>query len=93
MHLNASTFPDTLNLDLSGNNFRDLSALAAWKNKFRRLEHLVLSDNPLMENTSPADLRSELLRWYPQLRQLNGEVIRSEEELANAGKTLSRFFI
>ena len=80
----AVTFPDIVNLDLSGNDFQDLSALQLWKNKFRHLDLLVL---PPMGRIPPADLRLELLRWYPRLRLLNGEQIRSDEEAASAGKT------
>ncbi|KAK5147828.1 hypothetical protein LTR04_000759 [Oleoguttula sp. CCFEE 6159] len=84
----APTFPDLKNLDLSNNQFRDIASLEGWKLKFRHLEHLVLSGNPI-EQENP-DYHATITRWYPGLRFLNGVQVRSEEEAAINTKGVTR---
>ena len=76
----APTFPDLLNLDLSNNQFSSLESLSGWKNKFRNLNHLILSDNPLEQNNP--NYATELATWYPTLRILNNTQIRTDEQIA-----------
>ncbi|KAF2270684.1 hypothetical protein CC78DRAFT_528425 [Lojkania enalia] len=76
----AYTLPQIKNLDLSSNKFSSTKDLAAWKHKFRGLEHLILSDNPLV--TSQAGWESEIIGWFPKLRFLNGIEVRTEAQLA-----------
>lgn len=78
----AQTFPDLKNLDLSQNNLRDIRSLEPWRWKFRHLENLVMSGNPI--ETSYPDYKSDILRWYPNLQILNGVQVRSAEEIAAA---------
>ena len=78
----AQTFPDLRNLDLSANNFADLKGLESWRWKFRNLENLVLTGNPLEAQMS--DYNVELLKWYPKLLTLNGVQIRTAEQVAAA---------
>lgn len=77
----AQTFPNIKNLDLSHNNLGDFKALDPWRRKFRSLEHLILSGNPI-ENIP--DFHLELLKWYPNLRLLDSVQIRSEEEASKS---------
>ena len=78
----AQTLPTLKNLDLSMNNIKNLADIDAWRWKFRKLEHLVLSGNPL-ESNEP-DLKGEICRWYPSLLLLNNARVRTDEEaLAN----------
>jgi nuclear RNA export factor len=76
----AQTFPDIKNLDLSNNNFADMRSLGAWRWKFRSLDHLILTGNPI-ENLVPT-YNTQILKWYPTLRMLNGVQVRSDQELA-----------
>ncbi|RFU25341.1 hypothetical protein B7463_g10995, partial [Scytalidium lignicola] len=78
----AQTFPDLKNLDLSQNNLRDLRSLELWRWKFRHLENLVMTGNPI-ESSYP-DYKVDILRWYPNLQILNGVQVRSAEEIAAA---------
>ncbi|KAK3076357.1 hypothetical protein LTS18_013230, partial [Coniosporium uncinatum] len=78
----AQTFPELKNLDLSNNKLTDLKAISAWRHKFRSLDYLMLAGNPLM--TQVPDYKSEMKRWYPKLRWLDGEQIRTDEEAATA---------
>ncbi|KAI9642236.1 nuclear mRNA export, poly(A)+RNA binding protein [Ciborinia camelliae] len=71
----ASTFPDLKNLDLSRNKFSDLDSLKLWRWKFRHLEKLILTHNPI-ETITP-DYTTEIVRWYPELQELNGVQVRS----------------
>ena len=75
----SQTFPDLKNLDLSSNLLVDLKSIESWRGKFRRLEHLILSGNPL-EAMVPT-YKEEILRWFPVLRFLDGEEVRSAKEI------------
>jgi len=76
----ARTFPDIKNLDLSSNNISDLKSLIAWRWKFRNLENLVLTDNPIV--TQVPDFNVDIMKWYPKLQVLNGIQVRTPEEIA-----------
>lgn len=78
----AQTFPDIKNLDLSANNFKDLKSISAWRWKFRNLETLVLSTNPI--ETQVPDFNVEIMKWYPKLQSLNYIQVRTPEEIAAA---------
>ena len=80
----AQTFPSLLNLDLSDNQFRSLQALEGWRWKFRKLDHLVLSENPL--ETEDPSYKDTLLKWYPTLRTLNKIQVRSLDEIRDGSK-------
>lgn len=80
----AQTFPSLLNIDLSDNQLRSLQALEGWRWKFRKLDHLVLSGNPL--ETEDPSYQDTLLKWYPALRTLNKIQVRSSEEMRDAPK-------
>lgn len=74
------TLPQIKNLDLSGNKFENTKDIITWKHKFRSLEHLILSGNPL-ESLQPG-YEQEIVGWYPRLRILNGQVVRSDAQIA-----------
>lgn len=74
----AATFPSLRNLDLSHNLISDYDALKYWRWKFRDLEHLVLSNNPI---DSALDLKKTMMRWYPKLLQLNGLEVRTAGDI------------
>src|ERR1700710_576673 len=76
----AQTFPNLKNLDLSANNLTDLKSIENWRWKFRHLENLVLTDNPI--TTQEPNFNVELMRWYPKLQTLNGVQVRSPEQVA-----------
>jgi nuclear RNA export factor len=83
----APTFPDILNLDLSGNQLPDLSSLAFWTRKLKRLDHLVLTGNPLEQ--SVPNFNIEVAKLFPSLRTLNGIRIRSDEEASEHGQLVT----
>ncbi|KAI9758657.1 MAG: putative PHD type zinc finger protein with BAH domain-containing protein [Chaenotheca gracillima] len=76
----AQTFPDIQNLDLSNNKFENMAALTGWRWRFKSLDHLILSGNPL-EQVEP-DFASTVRRWYPALRLLDSQQIRTSAEAA-----------
>lgn len=80
----AQTLPALQNLDLSNNQLRDLNALKGWRWKFRGLNHLILSGNPL-ESEVPS-YKDDILKWYPSLRILNNEQVRSSDEAKDVSK-------
>ncbi|KAF2432913.1 NTF2-like protein [Tothia fuscella] len=82
----AQAFPDLLNLDLSANKLSTLRSISRWQNKFRHLEQIVLTGNP-MEQNEP-ELLQELLKWYPKLYQYNLQPVPAPLlEAARAKKT------
>ncbi|KAI9825780.1 MAG: nuclear mRNA export, poly(A)+RNA binding protein [Phylliscum demangeonii] len=76
----AQSFPGLRNLDLSHNKLEHTSALAGWRWRFRSLEHLVLSGNPI-ERVEP-NYQADIMRWYPSLRVINGVQVRTDQEIA-----------
>lgn len=80
----AQTFPSLLNLDLSNNEFRNLEALEGWRWKFRKLDHLILSGNPL--EAEDMSYKDTVLKWYPALRMLNKVQVRSSDEVRDVPK-------
>ncbi|KAI7186759.1 hypothetical protein KC363_g6373 [Hortaea werneckii] len=80
----SATLPKLLNLDLSNNKFANLNALTPWRKRFYHLQHLIVTGNPL-EQTEP-NYAQTLTNWYPNLRQLNGIQVRTEEDVANKNK-------
>lgn len=82
----SETLPKLQNLDLSGNKLENLAALHIWRKRFFTLQHLVVTGNPLEANEP--NFVAEFTRWFPNLRQLNGVQVRSEEDIANKNKNI-----
>lgn len=80
----AQYLPELRNLDLSSNAIASSSALEAWRHKFTKLDHLVISNNPL--EVAEPDYAQTLIKWYPRLRNLNGIQVRSDQDVAQASK-------
>lgn len=81
----AQTFPSLLNLDLSDNELKSLDALEGWRWKFVKLDHLILTGNPL-EVQDPT-YKDRVLKWYPSLRMLNKMQVRTADEVRVMPKT------
>lgn len=75
----AESFPQLKMLDLSNNRFDHTRKLNRWSHKFRNLENLVLSGNPL--ETQDPNFHVEILNWFPKLQILNGVQVRTAEEI------------
>lgn len=78
----AKAFPDLRNLDLSKNKIKDLRALDLFRYKFQNLDWLVVAPNPI-EFEDPEYERT-ILGWYPALRTLNTNRVRSDEVASSA---------
>lgn len=78
----AETFPNLKNLDLSNNQFKSTQTLDRWRMKFRKLEHLVITGNPL-EKSDPTFM-AELMRWFPNLRNIGTTQVRTGEDISAA---------
>lgn len=78
----AEFLPTIKNLDLSGNAFQSLKSLNRWRHRFRNLEALLLNGNPI-EQLEP-NYSKEILEWFPRLLNLNGNQVRTPEEVAAA---------
>lgn len=74
----SQTFPALKNLDLSNNKFKNLTALEGWRWKFRKLDQLILTGNPI--ETEVPTYKDDILKWYPTLTTLNTRQIRSLED-------------
>lgn len=81
----AQTFPDLRNLDLSSNQIKDSSSLSNWRWKFRNLDFLDLSANPI---SLEQDFKDTMLKWYPKLRILNNAPVRTEQDIAASKKKM-----
>lgn len=82
----APTFPGLRRLSLASNGIASLGGMRIWRWKFRHLEVLDLSNNPVGPKTE-TDFAATLMKWYPKLQFLNGERIRTPEEIANIEKS------
>ncbi|PSR91920.1 TAP domain-containing protein [Coniella lustricola] len=78
----AETFPDLKHLDLSNNQFSSLKQLNKWRGRFRRLETLLLLNNPIIQ-TEP-NHTSEVMEWFPYLQNLSNVVVRTPQQIAIA---------
>lgn len=74
----SQTFPALKNLDLSYNKLKNLTALEGWRWKFRKLDQLILTGNPI--ETELPTYRDEIMKWYPTLTTLNTIQIRSLDD-------------
>ncbi|KAL8694878.1 MAG: hypothetical protein Q9218_000542 [Villophora microphyllina] len=78
----AKVFPDIRNLDLSHNNFRELKTLEMFRGKFKRLDLLILSPNPI-ESWNP-NYSQTIVDWFPTLSKLNKTQVRTDDAAAAA---------
>ena len=74
----SQTFPALKNLDLSNNKLKNLTALEGWRWKFRKLDQLILTGNPI--ETEVPTYKDEIMKWYPTLSTLNTVQVRSLED-------------
>ncbi|KAL8781377.1 MAG: hypothetical protein Q9213_006032 [Squamulea squamosa] len=83
----ARAFPDLRNLDLSNNRFEDLRALEPFRHKFKHLEWLILSPNPV-------EIQADtIVKWFPSLRTLNDTQVNTEIATANPTATIDLPFV
>ena len=78
----SQTFPALRNLDLSNNQISNLEKLEGWRWKFRKLEQLIVTGNPLEVNEPR--YKADILRWYPTLLMLNNEQVRTAQDVKTA---------
>ncbi|KAG5930098.1 hypothetical protein E4U42_002998 [Claviceps africana] len=76
----ATTFPDLKHLDMSGNQITNLQAFEKWKGKFKSLETIYMTGNPI-EIAEP-NYTSALLQWFPKLQDVNGTQLRTPQQIA-----------
>lgn len=67
----AMTFPELRNLSLENNNIATFKQLEVWKYKFRKLEQLILTGNPI---TQLPNYREECRKWWKTLVMLDNIV-------------------
>ncbi|KAK6517463.1 nuclear mRNA export, poly(A)+RNA binding protein [Arthrobotrys megalospora] len=67
----ATTFPELKNLSLENNNIATFKQLEAWRFKFRKLEQLILTGNPI---TQLPNYREDCRKWWRSLVMLDNEV-------------------
>ncbi|KIH86975.1 nuclear RNA export factor 1/2 [Sporothrix brasiliensis 5110] len=86
----AETFPDIKNLDLSGNQFKQLKSLNRWRGRFRNLETLLMIGSPV--ETEDPNYKTELMSWFPKLMNLSNVQVRTPEQVAaeEAAKAAAR---
>ncbi|EGW34266.1 uncharacterized protein SPAPADRAFT_59687, partial [Spathaspora passalidarum NRRL Y-27907] len=78
----ATTFPKLQNLSLHNNNFQRIRVFESWKHKLNFLRELILTENPILNNVNELQsIKLELMRSFPRLVVLNGEVLRNEQAL------------
>ncbi|KHN99997.1 mRNA export factor mex67 [Metarhizium album ARSEF 1941] len=76
----ATTFPQLKNLDMSRNRIANMQGLERWRGKFKSLETLYMTGNPI--DTADASYKTTLLQWFPRLQDINGMQVRTAEQLA-----------
>ncbi|KAK6526419.1 nuclear mRNA export, poly(A)+RNA binding protein [Orbilia ellipsospora] len=67
----STTFPELKNLSLENNNISTFKQLEAWRFKFRKLEQLILTGNPI---TQLPNYREEVRKWWKTLVMLDNVV-------------------
>lgn len=77
----SQSLPNLVSLNLSGNKFATLASLEAWRHRFKKLQHLILTGNPLDQNEPNAG--PEIMKWFKNLRTLNNITVRSDEDIKN----------
>lgn len=81
----ASSFPQLKNLDMSGNQISNMEGLKRWRGKFKELETLYTTGNPI-EGTD-ANFQATLLEWFPKVRIINGVELRTAQQIAEQEAT------
>jgi nuclear RNA export factor len=76
----ATTFPQLKNLDMSGNLISNMEGLQRWKGKFKELDAIYMTGNPI-EGTDP-NYTATFLEWFPKLRSINGIELRTAQQIA-----------
>ncbi|KAK6499364.1 nuclear mRNA export, poly(A)+RNA binding protein [Arthrobotrys conoides] len=66
----AATFPELKNLSLENNNITTFKQLEPWRFKFRKLEQLLLTGNPI---TQLPNYREDCRKWWKSLVMLDNE--------------------
>ena len=69
----ADTFPKIKVLDLSDNRF-SMKGLELWRSRFKFLEEIVMSGNPLEQESNYMDI---ITTWYERLQKINGVQVRT----------------
>lgn len=75
----AQTYPGLKNLSLANNRIAGMRGLEPWRHKFRQLRELILAGNPLV--TNEPTYKDQVLRMFPRLVILDGQVVRDESQL------------
>lgn len=75
----VTTFPQLKNLDMSGNQIANVQALGRWRGRFKALETLYMTGNPI-EIADPS-YQATLLEWFPKLQNINGMQVRTAEQI------------
>ncbi|KAK7951298.1 mRNA export factor mex67 [Apiospora aurea] len=78
----TETFPDLIHLDLSNNSIKELRGLRKWQHRLRKIETLLLINNPI--DVSNPSYKDELVSWFPRLQNLSGTQVRTAEQVAAA---------
>ncbi|KAG6089172.1 hypothetical protein E4U31_005586 [Claviceps sp. LM219 group G6] len=76
----STTFPDLKNLDMSGNQIANMQAFDKWKGRFKYLETIYMTGNPI-EMADP-NYTAALLQWFPKLQDVNGIQLRTPQQIA-----------
>ena len=80
----AQAFPKLQNLSLQNNNFSRIKVFETWRHKLNFLRELILFNNPIVQTNNPTEIQNiklELMKSFPRLVVLNGEVLRNEQAL------------
>lgn len=73
----ALSYPALKNLAFANNNFTRVDFLEKLKGKFSLLRELIITGNPLLNNSDPGTLR-RIVAIFPRLIILNGQQVRDE---------------
>ncbi|KAM9936449.1 hypothetical protein OXX80_003988 [Metschnikowia pulcherrima] len=96
----AHSFPALKNLSLQNNKIGRVRAFDVWKKHCNCLRELIIVGNPLLNTADPnglLDIKLELMKVFPRLVVLNGEIVRNEQALQQMlkfpfGQPQSMFF-
>ncbi|CCE62780.1 hypothetical protein TPHA_0D01390 [Tetrapisispora phaffii CBS 4417] len=74
----AQTFPNLKNLCLANNQIARYKSMEPWKNKFKKLRELLMTNNPIVNERA---YKNEMLKIFPKLVMLDNIVVRDAQKL------------
>jgi nuclear RNA export factor len=71
---------------MSGNQISNMQGLERWRGKFKELETIYMTGNPI--ESADQNFLATFLEWFPKLQIINGTQLRTPEQIAAQAEAL-----